>query len=200
MKRGVRELRIVGGSLRGRKWAFPDVPAIRPTPDRVRETLFNWLAPHIAGMRVLDLFAGSGALAFEALSRGAATATLVESDRAAAADLAATATRFGLTQAGSVQARVVQADALATLRAAAPASFDLIFLDPPFAAGLLTPALNLIGERALLAAGGFCYIEAAADESLPSLPAGWLPHRAGKAGEVGYHLLHVPPSAVSRNL
>ncbi|MEO8316418.1 MAG: RsmD family RNA methyltransferase, partial [Pseudomonadota bacterium] len=84
MKRGVRELRVVGGSLRGRKWTFPDVPGLRPTPDRVRETLFNWLNPHIAGMRVLDLFAGSGALAFEALSRGAAAATLVESDRAAA--------------------------------------------------------------------------------------------------------------------
>jgi 16S rRNA (guanine966-N2)-methyltransferase len=195
MKRGIRELRIVGGSLRGRKWAFPDVEAIRPTPDRVRETLFNWLAPHIAGMRVLDLFAGSGALAFEALSRGAATATLVESDRAAAADLTATATRFGLAQA-----RVLQADALATLRAAAPAGFDLVFLDPPFAAGWLAPALKLIGERALLAPGGFCYIETAADEPLPPLPGGWLPHRAGKAGEVGYHLLHVPPSALSRNL
>jgi 16S rRNA (guanine966-N2)-methyltransferase len=195
MKRGIRELRIVGGGLRGRKWAFPDVPSIRPTPDRVRETLFNWLAPHIAGMRVLDLFAGSGALAFEALSRGAATATLVESDRAAAADLIATATRFGLTQA-----RILQADALATLRAAAPASFDLVFLDPPFAAGLLAPALDLIGERALLAGGGFCYIESAADEALPLLPGGWAPHRAGKAGEVGYHLLHVPPSAVPRNL
>jgi 16S rRNA (guanine966-N2)-methyltransferase len=195
MKRGIRELRIVGGSLRGRKWAFPDVPAIRPTPDRVRETLFNWLAPHIAGMRVLDLFAGSGALAFEALSRGAATATLVESDRAAAADLTATATRFGLPQA-----RVVQADALATLRAAAPASFDLVFLDPPFAAGMLAPALSLIGARALLAAGGFCYVEIAVSEALPPLPEGWMPHRAGKAGEVGYHLLHVPPSVVSRNL
>jgi 16S rRNA (guanine966-N2)-methyltransferase len=195
MKRGVRELRIVGGSLRGRKWTFADAPGLRPTPDRVRETLFNWLNPHIAGMRVLDLFAGSGALAFEALSRGAAAATLVESDRSAAADLRATATKFGLSQA-----RVEHADALAVLRAAAAGSFDLILLDPPFAAGLLAPALMLIGQRQLLAKGGFCYVELPADAALPPLPEGWQPHRAGKAGEVGYHLLHAPQSPVPRNV
>jgi 16S rRNA (guanine966-N2)-methyltransferase len=195
MKRGIRELRVVGGSLRGRKWTFPDVPGLRPTPDRVRETLFNWLNPHIAGMRVLDLFAGSGALAFEALSRGAGEATLVESDRAAATELRATAERFGLAQA-----RVENADALAMLRAAAAGSYDLVFLDPPFAAGLLAPALALLGQRGVLAAGGFCYIETAADSALPTLPEGWLPHRAGKAGEVGYHLLHVPQSPVPRNI
>jgi 16S rRNA (guanine966-N2)-methyltransferase len=161
----------------------------------VRETLFNWLNPHIAGMRVLDLFAGSGALAFEALSRGAATATLVESDRAAAAGLRATATKFGLSQA-----RVEQADAMAVLRAAAAGSFDLIFLDPPFAADALAPALMLIGQRQLLAAGGFCYVELPADTALPPLPEGWLPHRAGRAGEVGYHLLHAPQSALPRNI
>jgi 16S rRNA (guanine966-N2)-methyltransferase len=195
MKRGVRELRVVGGSLRGRKWTFPDVPGLRPTPDRVRETLFNWLSPHIAGMRVLDLFAGSGALAFEALSRGAASATLVESDRAAAAELTATAKRFGLAQA-----RIENADALGVVRAAAPGSYDVVFLDPPFAAGLLTPVLMLLGQREVLAAGGFCYMETAADSPLPPLPAGWQPHRGGKAGEVGYHLLHVPQSALPRNI
>lgn len=195
MKRGVRELRIVGGSLRGRKWTFPDAPGLRPTPDRVRETLFNWLSPHIAGMRVLDLFAGSGALAFEALSRGAAAATLVESDRATATGLRATSARFGLKQAG-----VENADALAVLGAAAAASFDLIFLDPPFAADLLAPALKLIGQRRLLAEGGYCYVELPADAALPPLPEGWLAHRAGRAGEVGYHLLHAPKSPVPRNI
>lgn len=195
MKRGVRELRVVGGSLRGRKWTFPDVPGLRPTPDRVRETLFNWLNPHVAGMRVLDLFAGSGALAFEALSRGAAAATLVESDRRAAADLKATAERFGLKHA-----RVEHADAMTVLHAAAAGSYDLVFLDPPFSGGALVPALMLIGQRQLLAAGGFCYLETAADASLPALPEGWIPHRAGKAGEVGYHLLHVPQSPVPRHI
>ena len=195
MKRGVRELRIVGGSLRGRKWSFPEVQGLRPTPDRVRETLFNWLAPHIAGMRVLDLFSGSGALGFEALSRGATSATLVESDRTAAANLKSTAERFQLAAAS-----VIHGDALGTLQAAAAGSFDLILLDPPFAANLLTPAMALIAQRQLLAPGGFCYIEMAADSALPPLPQGWQLHRSGKAGEVGYHLLHAAPSPVPRNL
>jgi 16S rRNA (guanine966-N2)-methyltransferase len=195
MKRGVRELRIVGGSLRSRKWTFAEAPGLRPTPDRVRETLFNWLAPHIAGMRVLDLFAGSGALGFEALSRGAASALLVESDRAAAANLRDTAQRFGLKQA-----RVESTDALALLRSTAAGSFDLILLDPPFESTLLQSALKLIGQQKLLAEGGFCYMELPAESTLPALPDGWQPYRAGKAGEVGYHLLHATPRAVSRNI
>ncbi|MEO6185882.1 MAG: 16S rRNA (guanine(966)-N(2))-methyltransferase RsmD [Steroidobacteraceae bacterium] len=195
MKRGVRELRIVGGSLRSRKWTFADAPGVRPTPDRVRETLFNWLAPHIAGMRVLDLFAGSGALGFEAVSRGAGSATLVESDRTAATNLRATAERFGLSQV-----RVESTDALTVLRSTAAGSFDLICLDPPFESTLLKSALTLIGQQQLLAEGGFCYIELPAQVPLPPLPEGWLPHRAGKAGEVGYHLLHAPTRALSRNI
>jgi 16S rRNA (guanine966-N2)-methyltransferase len=185
MKRGVRELRIVGGTLRGRKWSFPDVVGLRPTPDRVRETLFNWLAPHIAGMRALDLFAGSGALGLEALSRGAASVVLVEKDRAAAAALREAVTRFGLQGA-----HIEGGDALAFLRAQPAAAFDLVFLDPPFATDLLAPALQLIGNRQLLAPGGFCYVELPADNALPTWPADWVAHRSGKAGEVGYHLLH----------
>lgn len=196
MKRGVRELRIIGGTLRSRKWSFPDAAGLRPTPDRVRETLFNWLAPHLAGARVLDLFAGSGALAFEALSRGAAAATLVESDREAAARLRGTAARFGL----DAVARVEGGDALAFLRAQPAGAWDVIFLDPPYAAGLLAPALRLIGERRLLADGGWCYVELPAGEPLPALPEGWQPHRAGKAGEVGYHLLHATPRDLPRNV
>src|SRR5688572_31046655 len=126
MKRSFGELRIIGGTLRGRKWRIPDVAGLRPTPDRVRETLFNWLAPHIAGRRVLDVFAGSGALGFEALSRGAASAVLVEKDRAALPVLRETATRFGMAQA-----RIEAGEALAFLAAQAPDSYDLVFLDPP---------------------------------------------------------------------
>jgi 16S rRNA (guanine966-N2)-methyltransferase len=188
MQRGVRELRIVGGTLRGRKWNFPDAPGLRPTPDRVRETLFNWLAPHIGGARVLDLFAGSGALGFEALSRGASSAVLVEKDRAAAAALGATATRFGLAAA-----RIENADALAFLRAQPAASFDVAMVDPPFAAALSGSALDLLAQRGVLASGGWCYVELPAAETVP-LPRGWTLHRTGKAGEVGYHLLHATPS------
>jgi 16S rRNA (guanine966-N2)-methyltransferase len=195
MKRSFGELRIIGGALRGRRWPVPDVAGLRPTPDRVRETLFNWLAPHIAGRRVLDLFAGSGALGFEALSRGAASATLVEQQRGAQALLRDTATRFGLTHV-----RVEGGDALAFLRTQPRDAFDLVFLDPPFDSGLLAPALRLLGERGTLAADGYCYIELPSSAELPPLPPGWVSHRTGKAGEVGYHLLHAPPRDLSRNV
>lgn len=195
MQRGARELRIIGGTLRGRKWSFPDAPGLRPTPDRVRETLFNWLAPHVVGMRVLDLFAGSGALGFEALSRGAATAVFVENDRVAAASLRAVAQRFGLASA-----RIDGGDALAFLRGQPRHGFDLVFLDPPFAAGLLEPALAALAEGDVLAPGGFCYLEQSARQEAPPVPAGWTVHRSGKAGEVGYHLLHAPQSDLPRDL
>jgi len=194
MNRGVRQLRIVGGSLRGRKISFPDEPGLRPTPDRVRETLFNWLAPHIAGTRVLDLFAGSGALGFEALSRGASEATLVDANRAVGTRLRETATTFGLDQA-----RVEVADATDFLRRAVT-PWDLIFVDPPFSEGLVAPVLKVISGRNLLAPGGFCYVEIPHDQALPTLPAGWSLHREGKAGEVGYHLLHETRRDLPRNL
>jgi 16S rRNA (guanine966-N2)-methyltransferase len=195
MKRSFGELRLIGGTLRGRRWRVADVAGLRPTPDRVRETLFNWLAPHLAGRRVLDLFAGSGALGFEALSRGAAAATLVEQDRAALAVLRDTAERFGLSQA-----RIAAGDALAFLRTQPPGAFDLIFLDPPFGSGLLAPALKMAGERGVLAPDGYCYVELASGDQLPPLPAGWASHRSGKAGEVGYHLLHAAPRDLSRDI
>jgi 16S rRNA (guanine966-N2)-methyltransferase len=195
MKRSYGELRIIGGRLRGRKWRIPDVTGLRPTPNRVRETLFNWLAPHIAGSRVLDLFAGSGALGFEALSRGAASAVLVEQDRAVLDMLRTTAAQFGLTQA-----RIEGGESLAFLHGQAPESFDVVFLDPPFGAGLLVPALRRLGERKLLAPGGFCHVEQASAATLPQLPAGWSVHRSGKAGDVGYHLLHAPQSDIPRDL
>ena len=195
MKRSFGELRIIGGTLRGRKWRIPDVAGLRPTPDRVRETLFNWLAPRIAGRRVLDVFAGSGALGFEALSRGATSAVLVEKDRAALPVLRETATRFGLAQA-----RIEAGEALAFLAAQAPASYDLVFLDPPFDSGLLAPALRLIDQHGLLAADGYCYVEHAAAADPPPWPEGWGLHRSGKAGEVGYHLLHAPSRHLSRNV
>ena len=112
-------VRIIGGRLRGRRLPVPDVPGLRPTPDRVRETLFNWLAPHIAGMRVLDLFAGSGALGIEALSRGAASATLVEQSRSALGTL-----RETLQKLGVAEARLVAAEAL-TFVATDAGSYDL---------------------------------------------------------------------------
>jgi 16S rRNA (guanine966-N2)-methyltransferase len=123
MKRSYGELRIIGGRLRGRKWRIPDVPGLRPTPNRVRETLFIWLAPHSAGSRVLDLFAGSGALGFEAVSRGAASVVLVEQERAVLDMLRATAAHFGLAQA-----RIEGGEALAFLHGQDAESWRVVVL------------------------------------------------------------------------
>jgi 16S rRNA (guanine966-N2)-methyltransferase len=180
--RGTRErqLRIIAGRWRGRRWRFPP-SALRPTPDRVRETLFNWLQAHTEGARCLDLFAGSGALGLEALSRGAATVTFVEQQRSLAQAL-----QQLLADWQAVGAQVVCTPAQQFLAAAAR-GFDLVFLDPPFASGELA-AVTAQLERGWLAPGARVYLEHARAAPLPELPASWRELRAGTAGEVGYHL------------
>lgn len=175
-------LRIIGGEWRGRRIRFPDEGGIRPTPDRVRETLFNWLMAKIPGSRCLDLFAGSGALGLEALSRGALHATFVERDHGNASSLRETATRLA-----PGRATVHEADALAWL-AGPPEAFDVVFLDPPFTAGLLAEAMRLLEARGWLAADAFVYVEMPAKAGDLVLPAAWRAHRSGRAGAVGYHL------------
>lgn len=184
MNRGERELRIIGGRLRGRKLRFPDAPGLRPTPDRVRETLFNWLQARIPGSRCLDLFAGSGALGLEALSRGAAAVVFVESQRTAVQALRETIERFELQAATTL----LPIAAERFLKDPPPAPFDVVFLDPPFSAGLLGACSRLLDAGGFLAPGAHIYLEHSAAEPLPALPAGWRAHRDGKAGEVGYHL------------
>jgi 16S rRNA (guanine966-N2)-methyltransferase len=179
--RAERTLRIIAGRWRGRNFRFPSGD-IRPTPDRVRETLFNWLQPRIEGAQCLDLFAGSGALGLEALSRGAATAVFVEQQREAAA---AIDELLNLWQAPGGKVFCTQAQRY--LSAAAPQGFDVVFLDPPFGAGALSAAAAAL-ERGWLAPGARVYIERAKREPLPPLPAHWHELRAGTAGEVGYHL------------
>ncbi len=181
-KNAAGELRIIGGAWRGRKIRFPGVEGLRPTPDRVRETLFNWLAPFISGSRCLDLFAGSGALGIEALSRGAASATFIEREREAADRL-----RETVDSLAPGRARVIRADALAWL--AGPATpFDIAFIDPPFDTDLRTFAAAELEARGWLAPQAFIYLEEPASRVAPALPAGWIAHRSGRAGRVGYHL------------
>ncbi len=178
MNRGVQEVRIVGGSLRGRKLGFPDLPGLRPTPNRVRETLFNWLAPHIGGMRVLDLFAGSGALGIEGDLPGSGPGGAGGIQPGRGRQLRESVIRLGLGNA-----RVESSDAMAYLKRAMSTGgegpFDLIFLDPPFDSGLQEPALKLISRSGALAAGGFCYIEIPRRAALATLPDGWTLHRSG---------------------
>jgi 16S rRNA (guanine966-N2)-methyltransferase len=174
------EVRIVGGHWKRTKLAVPDRPGLRPTPDRVRETLFNWLGQDLTGWRVLDAFAGSGALGFEAASRGAGPVVLLERDPALARGLDAARARLG---ADTLQ--VQAADALGWMAAAAsaPARFDLVLLDPPFDAGLHARALGT--ALPLLAPGGWLYLEAPQPWEPP---AGLHDHRRLKAGAVHAHL------------
>jgi len=180
--RGRNEVRIIGGRWRGRKIRFPDDTGIRPSPDRVRETLFNWLAPVVSGAHCLDLFAGSGVLGLEALSRGAATAVLVDRDRTVIRHL-----QDVVAQLDAAGASVVAADALDWL-GLQRGSFDIVFLDPPFDAAWVPALLDRIDEPGCLAPGAWIYVERPAAEGPPSLPAGWRLHRSGKAGDVGYYL------------
>ncbi|UXH77481.1 16S rRNA (guanine(966)-N(2))-methyltransferase RsmD [Roseateles amylovorans] len=184
---GPGEVRIVGGQWKRSKLPVPYSPGLRPTPDRVRETLFNWLGQDLSGWRVLDAFAGSGALGFEAASRGAAQITLLERDGALAAALRANLKR--LDKDGTVSMRIENADALGWMKRAAPGSFDLIFLDPPFALDLFAASLRaaapLIGEQ------GVIYLESPASPAPIELPPdlGLSLWREGRAGAVHYRLL-----------
>ena len=178
-----RELRIIAGAWRGRRWRFAE-GEIRPTGDRVRETLFNWLQGRVSGRRCLDLYAGSGALGLEALSRGAAQATFVDTNTRA---LATIRTLLQEWRAAPGAGETAQAEARRFL--AGPARpYDLVFLDPPFAAGELAGTVATLAARRWLAADARIYIEQPASAPLPPLPPGWELLRTGKAGAVGFHL------------
>lgn len=184
-------LRIVGGQWKRTPIAVPDVVGLRPTPDRVRETLFNWLGQRLDGRRCLDLFAGTGALGFEAASRGAAQAVLVERDRRAAAAIAATIERLRADRV-----RLVCADAFDALRRFARAGerFDVVFVDPPFGEALHARALAALAP--VLAPGALVYVESG--EAFEA-PAGWRVEREGRAGQVRYHLMSRQADAPTGN-
>ena len=162
------------------------MPGLRPTSERIRETLFNWLAPHIAGARCLDLFAGTGALGLEALSRGAASATFVERSKPAVATL-----RRNVMALGADNATVLEADALEYLRRSGSESFDVVFLDPPFAADYLGETCRLLDEGSLLAPGAHVYIEEDRERPAVELPPGWQAARSKEAGNVRYSLVRL---------
>ncbi len=185
------ELRIIGGQWRGRRVRFPAAAAIRPTPDRVRETLFNWLQHAIAGSRCLDLFAGSGALGLEALSRGASQVVFVDRERAVIEQLNET-----LAKLGAKGAELQTHDARRFLECKAQ-PFDIVFLDPPFHRGFLPQVCSALEERGWLAPRAHVYVESPARDGAPVLPANWILVKSGRAGEVGYHLARrgEPPPA-----
>ena len=191
------QVRIIGGRWKRTPLPVLDAEGLRPTPDRVRETLFNWLAARVPGARCLDLFAGSGALGLEALSRGAAHVTFVEREPAAAREIAAR-----LTEWGSHAASVERADARTFLERTPAARFDIVFLDPPFSSTLLAEAAIRLEQGGWLSDGALIYVEcpaaaaakrhaepaAAPAGTAPPLPPLWAVLKTKRAGEVGYHL------------
>ena len=181
----VHTIRIIGGDWKRTPLPVLDLEGLRPTPDRVRETLFNWLGQRLDAQRCLDLFAGSGALGFEAASRGAARVVMVERSARAAAQL-----RANQAHLDARMIEVAEADALRLAAGLAPQSFDVVFVDPPFGdTELLARALAVAAP--LVAADGFLYVEcgSALDPTAETALAGWSIVREGKAGAVFYHLL-----------
>jgi len=180
---GRLRLRVIGGHHRSRVLQFVDADGLRPTPDRVRETLFNWLAPIISGARCLDAFAGSGALGIEALSRGAAHLDFCETNPAAANAIAA-----NLALLKCDNATLHRRDVATLLQAHATQPYDIVFCDPPFAANLLAPTLAALAQGNWLRERGLIYAEAARDDAIEP-PAGWHWLRHQSAGNVQYGLL-----------
>lgn len=174
-------IRIIGGNLRNSRLNVPDLPGLRPTSERVRETLFNWLAPTVAGVRALDLCAGTGALGIEALSRGAASVQFVEPERATADAL-----RSNLARLKAEGGEVTAMEAARFLQGA-PRPFGLVFLDPPFALQLWTPLAQQLEQGGWLADAAQIYVESPRGQPL-ALPSTWALHREGHAGEVHYAL------------
>jgi 16S rRNA (guanine966-N2)-methyltransferase len=179
-------LRIVAGKWRSRLLDIADVPGLRPTSERVRETLFNWLAPSIQGARCLDLFAGTGALGFEALSRGATQVVFVENSRRAIEAIENSAKKLS-----AKEAVVHHGDAVEYVRNAGPAAFDIIFLDPPFADDRLEALCRQIDERGILAPGGRIYLEQDRAKPDPEIPERWRVLKNKTAGNVRYMLAEV---------
>lgn len=176
------EVRIIAGQYKGRRLRFPSVQGLRPSGDRIRETVFSWLLPWLPNARVLDLFAGSGALAFEAASRGARVVICNDANKDVAKALRAHRDAFNANMVD-----VHNDDALALLNRVEP-GFDIIFLDPPFRAGWLPKVLTIIHQRELLSLQAVVYIESEREANAPELPSGWEWFRVKESGQVRYAL------------
>ncbi|MDF1831513.1 MAG: 16S rRNA (guanine(966)-N(2))-methyltransferase RsmD [Porticoccaceae bacterium] len=188
------QVRIIAGQCRGRRISFPAIAGLRPTGDRLRETLFNWLSTELRGARCLDLFAGSGALGLEAASRGASEVILLELNPQAARALSGNIDALGLQSA-----RVCNANALKWLQQSANNSkpFDIIFLDPPFNSTLLADAIVALAKQSiLLAQDAKIYIETPTHQAIDFMPDNWQLHRHKTAGDVACYLYHRRPIPV----
>lgn len=182
-KAGSGQVRIIAGQWRSRKLPIHDLDGLRPTTDRVRETLFNWLANDVAHARVLDCFGGSGALALESLSRYASFAKIIELQRPAAMQLKA-----NLNTLKCDRAEVINADTLVVLQSGCDQGFDLVFIDPPFRKGLAAKTIELLDSKGWLNDGALIYVEIEAELTHMAIPASWQPLKEKTAGQVSYRL------------
>lgn len=183
---GSNQLRIIGGQWRSRKLSFPDVNGLRPTSDRIRETAFNWLAPYISSAHCLDLFAGSGAMGLEALSRGAISCQLNELDSSAA-----NALLRNIKLLNAENASVSQTNTLDWLSQEHTKQYNLVFLDPPFADNLLEDCFEKLANSNLLSPNAYIYWEADKNQNLPLLPEGWTSLKHKQTGQVQFGLIQV---------
>jgi len=195
-KSATGSFRVIGGTWGSRRLSFPGIDGLRPTTDRVKETVFNWLASDIDGARVLDLFAGSGSLGFEALSRGAVLLTAIERDRAAAQAIRDNIKL--LDKQGHTTTEVIQADAIEWLKQslAKGSTYDLVFLDPPFRQGLLDECIELLRYNPLLQKGALVYLELEQERNDLKTPVHWGLLKEKEAGQVSYRLYEVNELAV----
>ncbi len=182
------QLRIIGGEWRGRKLPFGTSEGLRPTPDRVRETLFNWLQPVIAGAHCIDLYSGSGALGFEAISRGAASATMLDNQNRVTRQLQDNALTLKCSQA-----KIVNQSALDYLAHPASHTYQVAFIDPPYQKGMAEPSCRLLEENNWLAPGAMIYLEVEKALSTLPVPGNWELLRSKKAGHLSFHLLQRHP-------
>ncbi|WP_458576300.1 16S rRNA (guanine(966)-N(2))-methyltransferase RsmD [Aliamphritea spongicola] len=175
-KSGNQQLRIIAGEWRGRKLSFPAIEGLRPTPDRVRETLFNWIAAHIPGAKCLDLFTGSGALGLEALSRGAGQTTMIDLSAAATGQL-----QSNLQTLKATNANVIQADVQHWLsQQSNDQQYDLVFMDPPFRKDLAVSCCEKLESQGMLASRAMIYVETESELSMLQVPENWHLHREKK--------------------
>lgn len=186
MKRNTNQVRIIGGLWRGRKLEFPSTETLRPTHDRIRETLFNWLSPYIVDAICLDLFAGSGALGFEALSRGAREVVFVDQDK-----LVIEALKKSQQKLSATAATIFQSEAPSDKLNFAGKQFDVVFLDPPYQQQLLEQCCQWLAKNNLVVAGGLVYLEYALNTEPPELPPGWEPYKQNETATLCYRLVRV---------
>ena len=186
---GTNQVRIIAGQFRSRRLSFTDAAGLRPTPDRVRESVFNWLQAYLPGAVCMDLFAGTGVMGFESLSRGAQQVTFIEKQASAVSSLRHNAETLKVSD----QVEIRQGDTLQILPTLPVASVDIVFADPPYGQGLIAKCLQSLHNHPVLKPGGLLYVEQESTLPAPDSTPEWCLLKDKQAGQVGYYLMQYQP-------